>query len=881
MSERYGRETALVTDESDGYDTALDTTIALSVVGFLLGMLTLGDVVSLTTSGGDLGALFAGLLAVVVSGVGVVGICSYANVIPTVSRRLRGIASGLVLSATVLTILAYALDVTLATLLGVVLLVQALGIGAAGVVSRLGLVDTDPDRSAGLLAGGAFGFLGLLIGGVVGGTLFGFGSPLSLAVALIVGLLLAGVTALPREDIGSTLSTAAIVALLGATIAAAVVTVEWQYDPSAIDGGFTGGVVVPLFVVFGSLLSSWAGAKCRAGYGAQGRQYGAFLLINLNAFLMVAVMAGIVLFVISKGVVYAFHGFTVGALTLLVLLAPLLLGALQWARTPAGSGEWHGAARQLLRVAPLAAIGSLTAVLVGVLTTGSTLSVPFEYTVLQNRSERQVETALSLTPSLNVGAWLLFLAAAVCAAYFLRSVGSLQNVGTRSERLARVQQALSLFVAGLGLLVVVLAVFGTAPFGLPLAELIGFPLTYVGAVAAACLLALPLQALVGSTEGLGERARDRSQFVTLGVYGGLSLLFVTALLETATAVPAGAGPFGIVTTVCLIGIGVTAVLAVGLASARRGADGDRRVLDAQMTLALGGLAGFVAVMALHVALTEWTVNLAGVTVANGGSLSWPFVMENRLPLAPDSGGIFPAIVGTVWLVVGASAFAIPLGVGAAVFLTEYAEQGYFTGLVEVATNALWSTPSVVFGLFGAAFLLPRFGGDTSLLAGQLVLGFMLLPLVLITSREAIKSVPDEYRDASAALGVSRWQTVRSVVLPAAMPGVITGVILGVGRIAGETAPLILVLGSSLSAPEPLDVLGGFQLLGEAPFVFNDALLAETPALPTGIWAIITAGVSGSASRGWATAFILLTVVLLFYAVGIATRTYFRRKLNYE
>jgi phosphate transport system permease protein len=256
-------------------------------------------------------------------------------------------------------------------------------------------------------------------------------------------------------------------------------------------------------------------------------------------------------------------------------------------------------------------------------------------------------------------------------------------------------------------------------------------------------------------------------------------------------------------------------------------------------------------------------------------------MQAYIPLGAEPGGIFPAVVGTIWLVVGATTFTVPLGVGAAVFLTEYAEQGRFTNLVEVATNALWSTPSIVFGLFGAAFLIPRLGGDESLLAGMLVLGFMLLPLVLITSREAIKSVPEEYRDASAALGVDRWTTIRSVVIPAAMPGIITGVILGVGRIAGETAPLILVLGSTLNSTESVDVIGGFRFVAEPPFVVNDALTAASASLPTQVWAVIAAGVSGSPSMGWASAFVLLMVVLSFYAVGIVARTFFRRKLNYE
>jgi phosphate transport system permease protein len=114
-----------------------------------------------------------------------------------------------------------------------------------------------------------------------------------------------------------------------------------------------------------------------------------------------------------------------------------------------------------------------------------------------------------------------------------------------------------------------------------------------------------------------------------------------------------------------------------------------------------------------------------------------------------------------------------------------------------------------------------------------------------------------------------------------MPGVITGVILGVGRIAGETAPLILVLGSTLNSTRAIDVLGGFRFLDHPPFIVNDALTQASASLPTQVWGVIGAGVSGSQSMGWASAFILLMVVLSFYTVGIVARKYFRRKLDYE
>ena len=275
----------------------------------------------------------------------------------------------------------------------------------------------------------------------------------------------------------------------------------------------------------------------------------------------------------------------------------------------------------------------------------------------------------------------------------------------------------------------------------------------------------------------------------------------------------------------------------------------------------------------------------GVSVALPVSI--PFVM-NGVALLNDFQGVLPAIVGTFWLVIGAVLLAVPLGVGAAVFLTEYAERGRFTQVVEVATNGLWSTPSIVFGLFGFAFLIPRFGNGKSLLSGMITLGFMLLPLVVITSREAMLSVPDEYRDASAALGVSKWQTIRSVVLPAALPGVVTGVILGVGRIAGETAPILLTMAGGTFVPgsQTVDVIGSFQFTSAPPFVANPALLEATSALPYQLFALITAGVglgsnvSDPNAFRWATALVLLIVVLSFYAIGIVTRYYFRRRLKH-
>ncbi|KOX93542.1 phosphate ABC transporter permease [Haloarcula rubripromontorii] len=884
MSDAYATTDQLVSADSNIYDRGLDTAIALSVVGFTLGLITLVNLVPPGASGSALTTALGTLLAVVVGAVGITGLASFLNVVPVTSQRVRGIGLGLVISTVALTALAAALPVTMATLLGTVLLVEALAITAAGVASRLALVDTEPNMSAGLLSGGALGAIGLAMGAAVGGALTGFGSLLWLVTAAVAGVGLFLLAILPREDLGSTLPTALVVGALGLTIVTGTIGVGWQWSPQTLSGGFTGGAVIPVFLLIGTLLSAWSAAKCRAGFGARGREYGAFLVINLNAFLMVAVMATIVVFVTIKGVGYAVHGLSIGALTALVLLTPALLATIQFARSPAGTTDWNTGARQLFRILPLAAVGSLAAVFASVLVTGTPLRYAYTYTVQVNRQGQALDTALAVTPSTTVGTLLLVLPALLLAVTFFRSFGSLRNVGTQSDRTGSIRQAAPTAVLAMVALIGFFIAFGPTPFGLPLNETLAFAAVVAGSVAAGGLAVSPLVGVLASDgPTVAESAQREAPLFTLGVFGGLGLLLATLLLQPVAGINPRVGPVNLVPAVALGAAVASLALATLTTAAKQSSEETitRRLLTEETRLGLVGAAGFTALVGLHVAVTGTPFNVLGVSIATEGSLSWPMVMQAYIPLGAEPGGIVPAIIGTVWLVIGATLFAVPLGVGAAVFLTEYAEQGRFTSVVEIATNALWSTPSIVFGLFGAAFLIPRLGGDESLLAGMLVLGFMLLPLVLITSRESIKSVPDEYRDASAALGVTQWETIKSVVLPAAMPGVITGVILGVGRIAGETAPLILVLGSTLNATAAVDVIDGFRFVSGPPFIVNDALLSASASLPTQVWAVIAAGVSGSPQMGWATAFILLIVVLTFYAVGITARTYFRRKLNYE
>ncbi|MFB6201387.1 MAG: phosphate ABC transporter permease PstA [Halorhabdus sp.] len=889
MSEGYSHErrTALVSGESDYYDRALDSAIALAALNFLLGLGTLVGTVGLDTGGTALTDVMLAVSTAGVGGVGLVAACTVLNVVEIPSQRVRGLGVGFVAGLALLTVLSTLPGVNLQTLLGSVLLLDGLAVGVAGIASRTDIVETEPSASAGALAGSLFGAIGFVLGIALNGILFGGNVPVVLT-GLGFGTALAILTVFPREDVGSTLPTGLVVSLLGLVVAGGVVQAGWSWKPTVpMNGGLTGNVVVSLFVVLGSLLAGWAAAKSRARYGARGRQYGSFLVIYLNAAMTVLVMVSIVAFVVVRGLHYTFHGFTIGALSGLVILSPALIAALSYARRPAGTADWHGGVRQTVRVLPLAVVGALASFLISLAVRGEPFVHRFTYTIMENRQERALQTAFTVTPELTVGTVVVAVPGLLLFAYFFRKYESLTGVGRRISHQSTVQRALVFAVGALFALTTSLLLAGPLPFGIPVGETLGYAAVVAAAFAA---VVLSLIAVGGSLIGegtLAERAQRNAQFVKVGLFGGLALLTAAVALQpTTVTTPSVAGSNLIPASATLAGVASLSVAAVATLARRATGTGNaeqrltRRLLAAEIRLGLATATGFVVLIAGHVATTDAPFTVAGLTVSDGGTLSWPMVLLSEIPLGAEPGGILPAVVGTVWIVVGASLFAVPLGVGAAVFLTEYAEQGRFTALVEITTNALWSTPSVVFGLFGAAFLLPRLGDSPSLMAAMITLGFMLLPLVLITSREAIKSVPDEYRDASAALGVTKWETIRSVVLPAAVPGVITGVILGVGRIAGETAPLILVLGVG-DAGQPVDVLGSFRFVGHPPFISNGALLEASKALPKQVWAVIAAGVSGSPSKGWSTALLLLAVVLSFYLVGILTRRYFRRKLDYE
>jgi len=198
----------------------------------------------------------------------------------------------------------------------------------------------------------------------------------------------------------------------------------------------------------------------------------------------------------------------------------------------------------------------------------------------------------------------------------------------------------------------------------------------------------------------------------------------------------------------------------------------------------------LAVLALIIGIVLWN----GVPM-----ITWSFLLEGPKEMG-RAGGIFPTIVGTVAVTLLAILVATPIGVGSAVYLTEYTSESPLTRVIRFGAECLAGIPSVIFGLFGFIFFVIQLKMGWSVMSGGLTLAVMILPTIMRTAEEAIKSVPESYREAGFSTGATRWQTVTQVVLPAALPGIVTGIVLGIGRGVGETAAVIFTAGSSLHVP---------------------------------------------------------------------------------
>ncbi len=251
------------------------------------------------------------------------------------------------------------------------------------------------------------------------------------------------------------------------------------------------------------------------------------------------------------------------------------------------------------------------------------------------------------------------------------------------------------------------------------------------------------------------------------------------------------------------------------------------------------------------------IMLKGVKV-----ISWDFLFE-----APregmTAGGIFPAIVGTFYLVIGSSLISFPIGIMSGIYMNEYAGNGKMVRFIRIMTNNLSGVPSVVFGLFGMSLFVNALGWGDSIIAGSFTLALMSLPLIIRTTEEALKSIDDSFRHGSLALGATKLQTVRRVVLPMAFPNIITGLILSIGRVSGETAPILFTVAA--------------YFLPQLP----KSIFDQCMALPYHLYVISTSGTDIEASRGMAygTALVLIAIVLVVNLLANGLRSYFAKKVK--
>lgn len=255
--------------------------------------------------------------------------------------------------------------------------------------------------------------------------------------------------------------------------------------------------------------------------------------------------------------------------------------------------------------------------------------------------------------------------------------------------------------------------------------------------------------------------------------------------------------------------------------------------------------------------------ILGFIVYHGiGVINWEF-----LTTAPTDGmtggGIFPAIVGTFYLIIGSMIVSFPLGVMSAIYTTEYAGNGKIVKFIRIMTNNLGSIPSIIFGLFGMALFVNTLGFGDSILAGSLTLGLLVLPLVIRTTEEALKAVPDSFRTGSLALGATKLQTIRRVVLPMAFPNITTGLILSVGRVSGETAPILFTVAA--------------YFLPKLPTSIYDQVMA----LPYHLYVIATSGTDLEATRpmAYGTALVLVVIVLIMNILASLLRRHFGKKVK--
>ena len=251
--------------------------------------------------------------------------------------------------------------------------------------------------------------------------------------------------------------------------------------------------------------------------------------------------------------------------------------------------------------------------------------------------------------------------------------------------------------------------------------------------------------------------------------------------------------------------------------------------------------------------------ILAILIYKGGSvLSLDFLFTNPTD-GMTAGGIFPALVGTVWLVAVALLFSVPLGVAAAIYLSEYAPDNWFTRSINLAIINLAGVPSIVHALFGLGAFVLFFKFGTSILAASLTLGIMTLPVVIVSTRESLQAVPQAFREACWNMGATKWQTIRKVVLPNSISGILTGIILEVSRTAGETAP-IMFTGAAFFLPQ-----------------LPESVFDQTMAMSLHLFVVATQVPDVPENLPYGVALVLIAMVLAMNSISIAFRMYLRGK----
>ncbi len=254
--------------------------------------------------------------------------------------------------------------------------------------------------------------------------------------------------------------------------------------------------------------------------------------------------------------------------------------------------------------------------------------------------------------------------------------------------------------------------------------------------------------------------------------------------------------------------------------------------------------------------------LGFILVKGIGVINWEFLTEAPTD-GMTKGGIWPAIVGTFYLMIGSALFSFPIGVMSGIYMNEYAPQGKLVAFIRMMTNNLAGIPSIVFGLFGMAFFVNYLSFGDSILAGSFTLGLLALPIVIRTTEEAFKDIPDSYREGSLALGATKAQTIWKVLLPMAMPRIITGLILSLGRVSGETAPILFTCAA--------------YFLPKLP----ESVFDQCMALPYHLYVVATSGTDIEAQLpiAYGTALVLILLVLIMNLAANTVRKFFENKLK--